>query len=140
MVRIQAQTMRVATPQRTAERRWVLPTPTMADGYARERGAEEGDGSGGLGAESADGLELGDLGAHGVNDAPATEVGAERDGGVSGKDDGPVPVPPVGGEIGLGHDAGGVEGAGDDAHGFLSVVAAVSETIGGRRHQLKLAK
>ena len=30
MVKIQAQTMRVATPQRTAERRWVLPTPTMA--------------------------------------------------------------------------------------------------------------
>jgi len=30
MVKIQAHTMRVATPQRTAERRWVAPTPTMA--------------------------------------------------------------------------------------------------------------
>ena len=30
MVRIQAQTMRRATPQRTAERRVVAPTPTMA--------------------------------------------------------------------------------------------------------------
>ena len=30
MVNTQAQTIRVATPQRTAERRSVLPTPTMA--------------------------------------------------------------------------------------------------------------
>jgi hypothetical protein len=30
IVKIQAQTMRVATPQRTAERRCVLPTPTIA--------------------------------------------------------------------------------------------------------------
>src|SRR5579871_1443752 len=29
-VKIQAQTIRVATPQRTAERRFVAPTPTMA--------------------------------------------------------------------------------------------------------------
>src|SRR5271169_5890815 len=30
MVSTQAQTIWVATPQRTAERRWVVPTPTMA--------------------------------------------------------------------------------------------------------------
>src|SRR3954467_11320693 len=30
MVSTQAHTMRVATPQRTAERRWVVPTPTIA--------------------------------------------------------------------------------------------------------------
>ena len=30
MVTTQAQTMRRATPHRTAERRWVAPTPTIA--------------------------------------------------------------------------------------------------------------
>src|SRR5690349_17586950 len=30
MVRIHAQTIRAATPQRTAESRWVAPTPTIA--------------------------------------------------------------------------------------------------------------
>jgi hypothetical protein len=30
MVRIQAHTIRPATPQRTAERRWAAPTPTIA--------------------------------------------------------------------------------------------------------------
>src|SRR5664280_1518711 len=35
-------------------------------------GAEQRDGAGGLGAEAANWLQLSDLGAHGVHDAPAT--------------------------------------------------------------------
>ena len=38
------------------------------------------------------------------------------------------------------HDAGGVERAGDDAHGLLRVVAAVSEAVGGGGDQLKFAE
>ena len=111
-----------------------------ANGDPSEGGAEERDGASGFGAKSADGLELGDLRAHGVDDAPAAEVGAECNGRVGGEDDGPVPVSPVGGEIGLRHDAGSVEGSGDDAHGLLRVVPAVSEAVSGGGEKLEAAE
>src|ERR1041384_4410470 len=71
-----------------------------------------------------------------MDDAPATEVRAEGDGGVGRKDDGPVQAPPVGGQILLGQVSGGVECSGDDPHGLLGVVAAVSQAVGGGRDQL----
>ena len=40
----------------------------------------------------------------------------------------------------LRHDAGGVERAGDDAHGLLRVVAAVPQAVGRGREQLQLAE
>ena len=148
MVRTQAQTMRPATPQRTAERRWIGADAddragdgvSGADGDAGQSGAEQRDGSSAFGAEAADGFEFGDFLAHGVNDAPAAEIGAGGDGGVGGKDDGPAKASPVGEHVGFAHEPGGVECAGDDAHGLLRVVAAVAEAVGGGREQLQLAK
>src|SRR5664279_526897 len=43
-----------------------------ADRNSGQRGAEQRDCAGGLGAEAANWLQFGDLGAHGVHDAPAT--------------------------------------------------------------------
>ena len=84
-----------------------------------------------FGTETAKRLELGDFLSHGVDDAPTTEIGSGGDGGVSSQDDGPAIVPPIRKHVGLAHEPSGVERAGDDAHGFLRVVAAVSEAIGG---------
>ena len=42
--------------------------------------------------------------------------------------------------VGLAHKAGGVERTGDDAHGFLRVVAAMAEAVGGGGEQLQLAE
>ena len=87
IVRIHAQTICRATPQRTADSRRVAPTPTMApvivcvvlmptpSGVAdvdRERRA-------GFGGEPADRLQLGDLRAHRLDDAPAAGQRAEAD-------------------------------------------------------------
>jgi len=49
-------------------------------------------------------------------------------------------MPPVGGEVGLVHDAGGVKGSGDDAHGLLRVVATVSEAVGSGGNELQFAE
>ena len=77
----------------------------------------------GLGAEAADRLELGDPLSHGLDDAPAAEQRAERDGHVAG-DDHPVRhVRP------RGREAGRDQQHPDDAHGFLRVVAAVPEAV-----------
>ncbi len=68
------------------------------------------------------------------------EICAQRDREIGGQDDRPVPLAPVGGEISLLHDASGVERAGDDAHGFLRVIAAVSQAVKRRRDQLQFAE
>jgi hypothetical protein len=89
-----AQTMRPATPQRTADRRRIEPTPMIAPvmvcvvltGMPEVRRGEERDGAGGLGGEAADRLQLGDLRAHRVDDAPAARERAERDRGVRHQD------------------------------------------------------
>ncbi len=48
------------------------------DGDAETAGQEQRHGAAGLGGEAADGLELGDPLAHGLDDAPAAEQRAER--------------------------------------------------------------
>src|SRR5579872_4045973 len=111
-----------------------------ADGDAGQGGAEQSDGAGAFGTESAERFQLGDLLSHGVDDAPSAEVGAGGDGGVGGQDDGPVEASPVGEHVGLGHESGGVESAGDNSHCFLRVIATVAERVGSGGKQLEFAK
>ena len=83
----QAATMLPATPQRTARARCAAPTPTIAPvivcvvetGMPKLDGEEQRDRAAGLGREAADRPQLGDLLAHGLDDAPAAEQRAERD-------------------------------------------------------------
>ncbi len=85
MVNTHAQTMRPAMPQLTARVPRVMPTPTMAPvmvcvvetGIPRLREREDGHAAAGLGAEAADGLQLGQAVPHGPHDAPAAEERAE---------------------------------------------------------------
>src|SRR5579872_834673 len=102
-----------------------------ADRDSGQSGGEERDGASGFGTESTDGFELGDAGSHGMDDAPSAEVSAKSDGGVSGKDDRPVEMSPCAFEFGGGNDIGAEQGAGNNAHGLLSVVASVTEAVGG---------
>jgi hypothetical protein len=87
IVSTQAHTICPATPHRTADRRRVEPTPTIAPviacvvltgtpmsgrGHQRQRRA-------GFRGEPADRLQLGDLRSHRVNDPPAAGQRAEAD-------------------------------------------------------------
>ena len=95
MVSTQAQTMRPATPQRTAEVLVTEPTPTIAPvmvcvvetGMPRPVASEQRDGAAGLGAEAADRLQLGDAHAHRLHDAPAARQRAEAHRGVARQHD-----------------------------------------------------
>ena len=93
MVMTQATTMLLATFQRTAETRRAAPTPTMAPvmvwvvetgtpmWVARNRVIAPA----GLGAEALLRRQAGDLRAHGVDDPPAAEQGAQRHGRLAGQ-------------------------------------------------------
>ncbi len=111
-----------------------------ADWDPSQSGGEQSYGAGGFGAESADRLQFGDTGAHGVDDAPPTEVGAQSDGGVGREDDRPVVVSPTALQFGSTEDLGAEQRTGDDAHGFLSIVAAVAEAVGSGGEQLQAAE
>ena len=67
-----------------------------ADRNACQGGAEESDRSGAFGTKSSQRLQLGDLLAHGMNDAPSTEVGTSGNRRVGRENDGPVKFPPIG--------------------------------------------
>ena len=94
MVITQAMTMSLATFQRTAETRRAAPTPTIAPvivcvvetGMPRSVARNSVIAPAGLGAEALHGRELGDLRAHGVDDAPAAEQRAERHRRLTGQD------------------------------------------------------
>src|SRR5712691_6842724 len=75
-----------------------------------------------------------------MNNTPAAKISARGDGSMSGQNDGPVKLPPAGEHLLLAHETTGVHSAGDDAHRFLGVVAAMSETVTGGRKQLQFAK
>nr|GEU28419.1 hypothetical protein [Tanacetum cinerariifolium] len=92
------------------------------DRHAQRGGQEQRDGAAGLGAEAAHRFELGDLLAHGLDDAPAAEHGAERNGRVARNDHPQRRL----GATGRRH-AGRDQEHPDDADGFLGVVAAVAE-------------
>src|SRR5215469_4636236 len=98
---------------------------SRADRDTREGRSEQRDGAGSLGAESADGFELGDAGTHGVDDAPSAEICPEGDRGVGGEDDGPVKASPGAFEFGCADDVCAEQSAGNNAHGFLSIIATV---------------
>ena len=98
------------------------------------RRGEERDRAGGLGGEAADGLQLGDLRAHRVDDAPAARQRAEGDRGVRGEHDPDRNRQMAVVELKI---AAGDERAGDDPHRLLRVVAAVAEAVGRRRQQLQ---
>ncbi len=93
IVSTQAQTMRPATPHLTADSRRVDADADDCardrvrgrDGNAGERRAKERDRAGGLGAETADRLELGDPRSHRVDNAPAAGKRAGGNGGVGGQ-------------------------------------------------------
>ncbi len=138
MVRIQAQTMRPATPQRTADSRRIAPTPTIAPVIVcvvliptpSMRRNEEAVAAPRLRGKTADRLQLGDLRAHRVDDAPAAGQRAEANRDVRGEHD-----PERDGE--LAQVAGGEEHAGNDAHGLLRVVGAVHQAEERGRQQLQ---
>src|SRR5881275_2360119 len=88
---------------------------------------EQGDSSGGFGAESADRFELGNARTHRVDDPPSPKVGAEGNGGVGGKDDGPVKSSPCTFEFRSRDDVRTEKCASYDAHGFLRIIAPVSQ-------------
>ena len=134
-VKIQAHTILPATPQRTALKRRVVPTPTIApeivcvvDTGIHERGHRERDRAGGLRAESADGLELRDLHAHRANDAPSAAERSESHRGVTREHDPQwnrrTFFAGVNGELVRRDERGR-----DDAHRFLCVIAPVPERV-----------
>ena len=139
IVRIHAQTIRPAMPQRTAERRVVAPTPTMAPvivwvvltGMPGHRGADEHERPGGLRAEAADRAQPGDPHAHRLDDPPAAGQRPQPDRRVRGQDD-----PQGDGEL-RSEVAGGEEEARDDPHRLLGVVGAVPQAVEGGRHELE---
>jgi hypothetical protein len=131
MVSTHAQTIRAAIPQRTADSRRVVPTPTIAPvivwvvetGMPSPGRQVQRERRGRLGCEPADRLERGDAVAQYLHDAPSARQRAERDGGMRRQDDpqrhGKVPV---GVELEV---PGAHQQRGDDAHGLPRVVAAV---------------
>ena len=88
----------------------------------------------GIGAETPGLVELGDAVAHGLDDAPAPEQGAQTHGRVAGEHH------PVGHRLaGVGH-AGGDEQHPDDADRLLGIVTAVAQAVGRGRQQLEAAE
>ena len=83
-------------------------------------------------------FQLGDLLSHGVAMRHTAEIGAGGDGAGS-QDDGPAEGSQFE-HVGLGHESGGVESAGDAAHGLLRVVAAVAQAVGCSGKKLELTK
>ena len=79
MVRTQAQAIRAVTPQRTAETRWLEPTPMIAPlitcvvetGRPRCEAARIVTAALGLGREAVDRLQVDDLRAHRLDDPHA---------------------------------------------------------------------
>ena len=108
--------------------------------YSGQGCGEESNCTGGFGAESADRFQLGDAGAHRVDDAPSAEVSTEGYSSVCGQDDGPVKVSPGGLELSGRDEVSAEEGAGNDPHGFLGVIAAMAQAIGRGGEELELAK
>src|SRR5260370_6444435 len=104
-----------------------------ADGDAKVCRSDEGEGAGGFRGEAAEGIELGDALAHGFDNAPATSHGAAAHGQMAADDDLVRHVVSL-------KEAASEGGRGDNAHGFLSVIGAVAETVGGSGKELQAAE
>src|ERR1035437_7057878 len=111
-----------------------------ADRDSGQGSREQSDGPGALGAKTPNRFQLRDLLPHRVHDAPASEISSGGNGGIRGEGDGPGQASPVTEHVLLAHEPGSIESAGDDAHGFLRVVAAVSQAVAGSREQLQFAE
>src|SRR5438270_1669348 len=111
-----------------------------AHGDAVRGEKEERDGAGALSAESADRPELGDLGTHGTDNTPAAEISSQPHGRVGADDDPPLIRAPAFGELRLSEIATGEQRAGDDAHGFLRVIAAVANAVSGSGEELQFSE
>ena len=128
-VSTQAMTIDRATPQRTAERRLVAPTPITAEVmvWVVEIGASidvrrgvEHRGRDRLGGEAAGGVEVDDPAAEGAHDPPAAGPGAERDRG-GGREDHPERQ-----AVAVGDVPAGQQRQEDHAHRLLRVLEAVA--------------
>jgi hypothetical protein len=137
-----AQTMRPATPQRTAD---ALDDGADADDRARDRmrrrhrdaevrREKERYRASRFGAEAADGFELRDAESHRPDDAPAARQRTQAHGGVAREHDPQRHVER------LAEQAVRVEQHGDDAHRLLRVVAAVAQAVESRRDELAAAE
>ena len=103
-----------------------------ADRDPGESGREESQRACRFGAETSHGFELGDPLAHRFHNTPATHVGSQSDGRMRRQNDGPVQMSPGCQHVRFAHEAAGVERAGDNSHGLLGVVGAVSQAIRSR--------
>src|SRR5256885_3637797 len=104
-----------------------------ADRNAEERVANDGEAASGFGGEAAEGRELGDALAHGLDDAPAAGHRAAAHGEIAADDD------PVG-NFKVRQKAPGHKRSGNDAHAFLRVVKAVAEAEQRRGNELEAAE
>src|SRR5437773_6261722 len=73
-----------------------------------------------------------------MDNAPSTEISASSDGAVGGQNNEPFISAPVVVHVIGAHITSGIQGTGNNAHGLLRVVAAVSQTIGSCRDKLQL--
>src|SRR5690349_9096601 len=109
--------------------------------YAEMCRAEKRHGAGGFCGKSTHRLQPRDSRSHGMNNTPAARERTESDGGMGEQYDPKRDREMTGGiayEIAIsGH---GEKSAGNDAHGFLRVVGAVTKTVGGRGDELAAAK
>ena len=143
IVMIQAAAMFPATPQRTAEKRFVAPAPStepeivcvVETGKPKCAVRIEDDARRRLRGEPLRRLELRDPLAEGADDAPAPGVRAGRDRAGGGDDHPDRRAVEVGAQV-----AGGDEREDDDAHRLLRVVRSVGECEEARRHELRPAK
>ena len=107
------------------------------DRDAQGRSSEDGHCTGCLGGKAAHRFQLGDLAAHGVDDAPAAGERSQGNGGMrhqhNPERDGQVPGC-IHHQVAVSRD--GEEYAGDDAHGFLGIVGAMSQAVKSGRDEL----
>src|SRR2546427_12614517 len=75
-----------------------------------------------------------------MDNAPAAKIGSGGDGGVGGEDDRPLESAPIVSHVVGATVSGRKEGAGDNAHRFLRVVAPVTDAVGCGGKQLEPAK
>ncbi len=102
-------------------------------GDAKAGGDFDGQGGAGFGGEAVLGFEVSELGAHGFDDLPATNGGADTHDGGAEEDD-------PRGDVKLGNEPPQEEGEGKGAHKFLAVVAAVTESDKGGGEDLGVAE
>src|SRR5579859_6208044 len=75
-----------------------------------------------------------------MDDAPAAHVSPKSDSGVGAKDDVPLVISPSGGELCGCEIAAGEQRPGNDAHGFLCVITAMTQAVRSCRKKLEFAK